>query len=130
MMLLSEKERTRHRFAEMRQPHENSEDDEHLQQQQQYAAAKGKKKNVSQKILQMQNFQSPVLAQKVCSSLQEDILSFCKYAENGLLPTYTPFSLSEEDNMKTIINEMKMVCPSLCSSERRQDLVFMVLNNL
>lgn len=128
MMLLSEKERTRHRFAEMRQPHENSEDDEHLQQQ--YAAAKGKKKNVSQKILQMQNFQSPVLAQKVCSSLQEDILSFCKYAENGLLPTYTPFSLSEEDNMKTIINEMKMVCPSLCSSERRQDLVFMVLNNL
>jgi hypothetical protein len=140
MMLLSEKERTRHRFAEMRQPHENSEDDEHLQQQKQYAAAKGKnssmqqqrekKKNVSQKILQMQNFQSPVLAQKVCSSLQEDILSFCKYAENGLLPTYTPFSLSEEDNMKTIINEMKMVCPSLCSSERRQDLVFMVLNNL
>ncbi len=127
-MLLCEKERTRNRFAQMRQVVGDEDDDEDCE-----AAGerkKIKKKTMSQKILQIQNLQSPVLAQKVCASLKEDILSLCHQSDKGLLPLYTPFSFSEEDNLQNLLHEMKRQCPLLCSSERRQELVFMVLSYL
>lgn len=138
MMLLSEKERTKHRFAANNNSScsivedEEEEDDDCnkgkgiIRRRNAESSSSSSQHNV----IQMQNFQSPVLAQKVVSSLREDILSHCKNAEKNLLPPYTPFSLSEEDNMKSLIHEMKMQCPSLCQDEKRQELVFMLLSNL
>lgn len=70
----------------------------------------------------------PTLAKKVCSCLEEDILSLSEDASNGLLPEHTLFSTSEEGNLAHIIRMMRKDCPNLCS-DRRQ-LVFRVLSML
>lgn len=73
---------------------------------------------------------SPVLAQKIYSALQEDILSLSQDAERNLLPPFTSFRMSEDDNMLHLVHRMRRQCPVLCSEENREKLVFQLLSML
>ena len=68
------------------------------------------------------------LAKKVCSALEEEILSLRSDAENGLLPSLTAFKCSEESSLQFILQRIRKECPELCKD--RQELVFQMLKML
>jgi hypothetical protein len=68
------------------------------------------------------------LAKKVCTALEEDILSLSEDAANGLLPECTIFSSSEKGSLMHIMQTMRRECPQLCKDPR--ELVFQVLSLL
>lgn len=129
-MLLSEKERTRSRFFRRDEAKallncSSSSSASSLTNSPLLPMKKGKKNN-SEKV----SASSPVLSQKICKAVQEDILCLAEDAERGVLPSFTPFSTTEDDNMQHVVQIMKKECPVLTSVENREKLVFTILNIL
>ena len=73
---------------------------------------------------------SPVLAQKICNAVQEDILPLAEEAQKNLLPPFTPFHMTEADNIQHIVHLMKRECPSLCDKDNRENFLVMILEML
>ena len=65
---------------------------------------------------------------KVCSLVQEDILSMSEDAVNGCLPDMTVFHTNEEVNLEYIVQKMRRECPELCKDKRK--LVLQILATL
>lgn len=117
-----------------------TEDDEAEEEEVQPAVLKKKKSEKSslaeeedldqQQACSKVNNSSPVLAQKILNVLEEDILSLAGQAEEGLLPPFTIFTMTEQDNMQHLLHEMKRECPTLCRSNQKEQLVFTLLSLL
>jgi hypothetical protein len=130
-MLLSEKERTRNRFARIRQPAPASSMivDEEEDDSDEGNDNKQEELNVQEAC--SSHGQSPVLAQKIVSFVEEDILCLAHQAEKGLLPAYTLFTMTERDHLQHLVNEMRKECPSLCcNGDKREEFVFTMLSML
>ena len=109
---------------------EDDESEEHHSMQEEYCEEDHSKKHERMEASTAPPSSSPVLAQKIYSALQEDILSLSEEAEKNLLPPFTSFCMSEDDNMQHLVHSMRRQCPVLCREENRESLVFQLLSML
>lgn len=121
----------RHSAAEDVIVEDNSEDDDCNAKKRKKQKTNDKGSSVRKMLMgRDQGHSSPVLAQRICSALEEDILCMEEHARKGLLPPFTSFSMTEEDVMQHLVHEMRKDCPCMCSKENRESLIFKILCNL